>query len=394
MPNLCDRFKCTGCSACYNVCSHDAIIMAPDKEGFLIPNINDELCIECGLCTNSCPVLTEKNRVCLDKPSVYAAYIKDEEIRKSSSSGGLFSAIAKVFFENTSVKSYVVAASFDEHLVLRHTVASSIDEIICMRGSKYVQSNIGLLYRQVKERLKEGAKVLFVGTPCQVAGIKSFLGKDIEKLYTVDLICHGTPSPALFDKYLQKVGIDQKKKFKDYFFRDFKSSVYFISSAITEKGKRQKVSISNHSYITAYLKGWIHRESCYKCKFSKMPRQGDCTIGDFWGILSGKVPFNGNSQNGVSIVLTSTEKGKQILESVKDFIYYETKTLEDAIIDNHNLVSSEIRPLERDYIYKELEELEPNRFMKKYHLYLPHQSFKSKAKAHIKTIIKCIICQK
>lgn len=393
MIELADLKSCTGCASCYNSCPKDAISMSKDAEGFLNPLIDEKSCIECGLCIRSCPVLTSK-KVQLVVPEVYAGYIADDTIRKSSSSGGMFSAIAKKFFETKSERDkYLVAAQFDEHLTLRHIIIDSYDDIIKMRGSKYVQSEIGTIYKDIRDLLIRNSEVLFIGTPCQVAGLYGFLrNKQYDNLSTVDLICHGVPSPMLFAKYLTKIGVSNKKSYYDYWFRDYKSTGFFVSSIFQHKNRRKKIKIKQHSYITAYLRGWIHRECCYNCKFHGFPRQADCTIGDFWGIISKKIPFKGNREHGISVIIGNTEKGKKIISNISDITYLEPHTIEEAIIDNHNLVESDKRPKERDYICEELIKLSPEVFMEKYKLHLPHlslaQIMRSYLAKHLRQFLK------
>lgn len=389
MIKLADSKSCTGCSSCYNSCPKDAISMSNDVEGFLNPIIDEKRCIECGRCIRSCPIIT-KRELQFAKPKVYAGYIKDDAIRRRSSSGGMFSAIAKKFFESDSGKSkYLVAAQFDEHLTLRHIIIESYDDIVKMRGSKYVQSEIGTVYKKIRGLLTNNSEVLFCGTPCQVAGLYGFLcNKQYDNLSTVDLICHGVPSPMLFLKYLSNIGISHNKSYYDYWFRDFASTGFFVSSIFPNKMRRKRINIKQHSYIAAYLKGWIHRECCYDCKFNGIPRQADCTIGDFWGIISKKVPFKGNRKHGISVIIGNTEKGKKIIANMSDITYLEPHTIEEAVIDNHNLVESDKRPKERDYIYGELVHLPSEVFMEKYQLYLPYVSFMRIIKLYMEKVFR------
>lgn len=379
MIELCDRYTCTGCSSCYNACRKNAITMVDDEEGFLVPSIDTSLCVECGACVSSCPLLSQTKRSNEGtEPIVYAGYIKDEQIRQRSSSGGMFTAIATSFFEqNKKSKKYLVAAQFNKHLELNHVIVDSIEQISKMRCSKYVQSKIDDIYNRVKELLKANSSVMFVGTPCQVAGLYSFLGnKQYDHLLTVDLICHGVPSPKLFSSYLKKIGIKEDKEYFDYLFRDTASTGFFTSSYISKKRKRHKVPINQHSYIMAYLKGWLHRECCYNCHFNGIPRQADITIGDFWGVISGKVPFNGARGKGISVLLANTDKGKQMATDLSSLCYFEIKTIEEAIVDNHNLVEADKRPDVRNTVYLELNNMSPEDFMKKYDLHLPYLSKK------------------
>ena len=207
-----------------------------------------------------------------------------------------------------------------------------------LRGSKYVQSEPGQIYKSVRKLLLEDKQVFFLGTPCQVAGLRSFLGKEYQNLFTIDLVCHGVPSPRLFKSYLKSIGVSDKQEYENYYFRNQNNSVYYTNSVKPKDGKSWDIPREKHSYICAYLKGWINRESCYNCHFTGEHRQGDCTICDFWGILSGKTPFKGKVSMGVSMVMTNTEKGKAMFDKIKNQLYFEEKTYEDAIIDNHNLI--------------------------------------------------------
>ena len=195
MIELVNKEKCTGCSACYNICPKNAIKMKEDKEGFKYPIIDKEKCIECGLCKNTCSVIKkEKKKVDINELEVVAAYSKNEIIRKTSSSGGIFTEIAKTILKDGGV---IFGAGYDEHLNVIHKKAENEKELEELKGSKYVQSSIGTTYKEAKNILEKGIKTLYVGTPCQIVGLKEYLQKDYEQLYTCDVICHGSPSPKL-----------------------------------------------------------------------------------------------------------------------------------------------------------------------------------------------------
>lgn len=361
--NLPNREHCTGCSACYNSCAHGAITMQPDNEGFLMPIIDGEKCVDCGLCVKKCPVI---HRPTFDEDSkkIYAAYNLNKEQHQKSASGGLFSAFANYFYALGN--GVVCASAFDSSLHLKFLSSVHKDDLKKLRGSKYVQSEIGFIYKEIKKLLVDKKEVFFLGTPCQVAGLRSFLGKEYVNLFTIDLVCHGVPSPDLFKSYLRMIGVNTRDEFDNYFFRSQKDSVYYINSYKRKGKKAVLVQKKQHSYISAYLKGWIHRESCYNCNFTGEHRQGDITICDFWGVLSGKIPFGKKVSKGVSMVMTNTIKGEKIFHKIKDQLYFEEKTFEEALIDNHNLVRPDVRPQERDYIYDELQTLSPEEFMNKY----------------------------
>lgn len=370
--NLPNREDCTGCAACYNSCTHGAITMQENIEGFLLPQIDENKCVNCGLCVKRCPVLHVPKFEESPK-KIYAAYNLNKEQHQKSASGGMFSAFANYFYQLEN--GVVCASSFDKSLNLKFRLSTDKNELKKLRGSKYVQSEPGLIYKEIRKLLIDGKDVFFLGTPCQVAGLRSFLGKEHPNLFTIDLVCHGVPSPKLFASYLESVGITTKQEYDNYYFRNQNNSVYFTNTVRTIDNKVQKIPYNQHSYICAYLKGWIHRECCYNCHFTGAGehRQGDCTICDFWGILSGKKPFGGDVSMGVSMVMTNTEKGKAMFDRIKNQLYFEEKTFEDAVIDNHNLIRPDVRPKERDFMYNELLTLSPMEFMKKYdcRLYAP-----------------------
>ena len=344
--------------------------MRQDKEGFLIPIVDESKCKDCGLCEKKCPII---NTPLIDgiTPKVYATYNLNKEQHQKSASGGLFSAFANYFY---AIDNGVICASaFDSSLHLQFYLSTNKEDLKKLRGSKYVQSEIGFIYKEIKKLLVEHKEVFFIGTPCQIAGLRAYLSKDYDNLFTIDLVCHGVPSPLLFKTYLNSLGVSTVTEYDNYFFRNQKDSIYFTNSYKIKGGKTIFIPPNQHSYICAYLKSWIHREACYNCHFTGEHRQGDITIGDFWGILAGKVNFDGIKNEGVSMVMLNTTKGIQIFEKIKHQLYFEEKTLEDALIDNHNLIHPDKRPKERDYIYKELMTLTPEKFIDKYNckMYLP-----------------------
>ena len=368
--NLPNRENCTGCSACFNSCAHSAITMEEDKEGFLIPVVDESKCVDCNLCTKKCPVINNPQFEEVEK-KVYAAYNLNKEQHQKSASGGLFSAFANYFYQLEN--GVVCASAFDENLNLKIKTSTCKEDLRQLRGSKYVQSEPGQIYKNIRKLLLEDKRVFFLGTPCQVAGLRSYLGKEYQNLFTIDLVCHGVPSPRLFKSYLKAIGVSDKLEYENYYFRNQYNSVYYTNSVKPKGDKIRKIPYMQHSYTCAFLKGWIQRESCYNCHFTGEHRQGDCTICDFWGILSGKTPFKGKVSMGVSMIMTNTEKGKAMFDKIKNQLYFEEKTYEDAIIDNHNLIHPDMRPKERDFVYEELSNLSPMEFMEKYNckLFVP-----------------------
>ena len=322
-----DKKECCGCGACMNICPKKAITMEPDPSGFLYPLIHEDLCIACEACKKVCAY---QNDTKLNEPlAAYAAVNRNEEQLQLSASGGVFSAIAtKVLKENGVV--FGATLSFENGYAHSHHIAvETIEDLPKLQGSKYVQSSIGNTYKQAKDFLLSGRKVLFSGTPCQIAGLHRFLGKDYEDLLTVDVICHGVPNEVFFNGYLQ----EEKKKrnakmVTGYAFRDkvkgwgMNSRLDFLNKDNTSKSIYVPARLS--SYYTLFLDGDTYRENCYSCKYAKKKRPSDLTIGDYWGIqaehpeLFGKNGFD--ERKGISCILANSEKGIVIFKEIKDLI--------------------------------------------------------------------------
>lgn len=303
--------ECTGCGACYNACPKDAISMIPDKEGFLAPNIDLEKCIDCGICAHICPALDFKLKN-NPEPECYAVWA-DDDIRMKSSSGGMFSLIADYVFENGGS---VCGAVFTENYkYVKHVIISDRNDLYKLRGSKYVQSDIGLVYRDILKLLKEDKYVLFSGCPCQVAGLYSFLRHDYPKLITCDLICHGANSIKAYHYFLKdretQNGTIKKINFreKEVFGWSTPTTINFTNGNIYRKHANQC------TWYKGFLGGIINRKVCDHCKYATSPRVGDITLGDFWHIKLYDPLLDDNK--GTSCVLTNNEKGKKIFEILK-----------------------------------------------------------------------------
>ncbi len=361
---LCDSDLCTACSACENICPENAINMISDDDGFHIPDINYEKCISCGLCVKKCPVITPLHKYDVEPSRVYAAWSNDRKNRMSSSSGGVFGTLARYVIED--LHGIVFGAAYNEDMQLEHISVECTEKLELLKGSKYLQSDIGLTFREVRSFLKQKKYVLFVGTPCQIAGLYSYLGKDSDYLFTCDLVCHGVPSPQLFQKYISYL----KNKYKQPVLKNFSFRYlegWCVRTSFEYKNKIKTLVGIDNFYIKAYLKNYLHRESCYKCRFSKFPRQGDFTLGDFWGI-GRETPFIHDVQKGLSLVIVNTPKGQLIFENIKECLFEEERSLDEAVMGNKNLVESSQRPVERDFIYQDLRELSITQVAKKYNL--------------------------
>lgn len=367
--------KCTGCRTCENVCPQKCIFMKTDKEGFLVPVVNESICVSCGICRKKCPQnIGFKNEF---QQKVYAARLKDDNAIKKSSSGGLFAALARNVINNGGV---AFGAAYTEAFGVEHIKAENEQELEKLLSSKYVQSNTSNTYRMCKEYLENGRKVLYSGTPCQIAGLKSYLSKEYDDLVTVDLICHGVPSQKLFKKYISWLSNKMKEPIEYYNFRTKKNIGWGVEyrAEIKTKNKVEFISGNLDPYYSRFLSAEADRMCCYECKYANLNRVGDITIGDYWGIEKYHPDFY--DKKGVSSVIINTAIGQQCFEDIKNDIEYIESDLSSVSAENKNLLMPTEMPEKRKYIYKEIDSLSTDKYIKKY--------FKIPAKQKIKVIIK------
>lgn len=346
------NFKiCTGCGACANICPHSAIKMIEDKKGFLKPEIDKNKCINCGLCEKNCPVLHYVSDNTLS-PKVYAFINNDEQIRLNSSSGGAFPALARYIVNNNGV---VFGAVYDKELKVCHTMAQNVEETLPMQISKYVQSDTKNTYQEAKSALQQGRNVLYSGTPCQIAGLKFFLGKDYENLLTLEIICHGVPSRKVFEMYKQECMNDFGSELVSINMRD-KINGWHPEPIITLNTKASTHSSSGleDTYMQAFLANMSINDCCVDCKFNKLPRVADITLGDFWGVDEFDTSLN--DRKGTSIVLLNTAKGEKYFNKVikKEARLVKEVPVEAAIKHNQNIISSSISHPKRNAYLKEI----------------------------------------
>lgn len=282
MQRLCEHKSCMGCAACANSCPKGCIHMEADGEGFLYPRIDEAVCISCNRCSTVCPVLSRSSKTPLDAPRAYAAHNLDKNIVGSSSSGGVFTALAQNVLEEGGV---VYGAAFRENFSVAHCRVETADQLPVFRGSKYAQSDVALSYRQVCDDLNAGRKVLFSGTPCQVAGLRSFLGKDYSDLLCVDIICHSVPSPKVWQEYLRELQVKAGEKIASASFRDKREGWegYYLRVGFAD-GREDLRRGNDNYYMKAFIQGLSTRPSCYNCSFKGQNRGSDITLGDF-GVL-------------------------------------------------------------------------------------------------------------
>lgn len=327
MDHLCDAEQCIGCMACYNVCNFHAIDIEKDNLGMFRPIINPNFCKNCGMCTAVCPILV--NQPGNFPSSAWALYTKNEQDRKTCSSGGAATTFSRLIIKEGGI---VYGTGFDENgmpVIKRASDQNGLEEF---KGSKYVYSFPGRSYRQVENDLKLGQKCLFIGTPCQVDGLKHYLRQPYPNLITVDLICHGTPPYTYLDEYTRQLPISHDGAPLRVAFRgthDYYFTVYGNNDAVLYSRK-----LEEDPYFLSFMKGLICRQPCYHCKYAADHRVSDLTIGDFWGL--GRDALNGY-QGKVSVVLTNSEKGEQFFhKSVGEFIA-EERTVKEAVEGNAQL---------------------------------------------------------
>ncbi len=362
MINITQKHRCNGCHACFNVCPKSCIAMKSDNEGFLYPNVDKEKCIKCGLCVKKCPILNEKHNLVKTSPKAYAMYNKNEKIRLESSSGGIFTLIAE---EIINLNGVVFGACFDENLNVVHDYAEHIEDLQKFRSSKYVQSKIGNTYKKVKDFLEENKIVLFTGTPCQIGGLCSYLGKKYDNLITQDIICHGVPSPQIYEKYVDYREEKAKSKAQKINFRNKNYGWKTFSMYVQFENKVEYVeTLKNDSLFSLFLKNVDLRPSCYKCSFKNINRQSDITLADFWGVQHVMPEMDDNK--GTSLVIVNSEKGEKLFEQIKNDSVYKQADLSEALKYNTSMTKSVEPHKNREKFFAKIDSFDFEKDVKKY----------------------------
>lgn len=311
MIEIKDKSKCCGCSACVNICPKQCISFDEDIEGFRYPNVDLIRCVNCNLCEKVCPVINQND---VKRPQkVYASKNINEEIRLQSSSGGVFSLLAELIIIRGGV---VFGARFDENWEVIHDYAETKKGLTVFRGSKYVQSRIGNTYQQVEDFLKSGREVMFTGTPCQVAGLKRYLRREYYNLLTVDIVCHGVPSPLVWREYLKKNSREQ-----NIIAVNFRSKIDgWKKYKVVVEGQKSDI-VNEPYYNNIYMQGFLRdiylRPSCYACPAKYGKSRSDITLGDFWGIENYLPNFDDNK--GISLVLLQSQKGLDFYNTIETY---------------------------------------------------------------------------
>ena len=335
MIKIIDKSKCCGCSACYAICPKKCIEMKKDVEGFVYPLINKMTCIECNLCEKVCPIINKtKNTQYLRK--AYAVKNINKTERKNSSSGGMFISLAKYIIKN---KGIVYGVGFDEVKNVVHKRVSKIEDLSDLQGSKYIQSHIGDVYKKIKKDLENDLLVLFVGTPCQINGLRNYICRDYKNLILIDFICHGVSSPLVWREYCN--GLEK-------IFRSKIDSISFRNKDINWENYSLKVIFKNNDIYTnkanddLFMKGFLKnlylRLSCYNCNFKQIDRVSDITLGDFWGVKNILLKFY--DELGVSLIIIHSNKGKAIVDAIKNELIFDKINLLQSIKYNLSAIES------------------------------------------------------
>lgn len=320
MINIEEKSQCCGCSACLNICPSNAITMQHDTLGFLYPIVDSQKCINCSLCEKVCDFgINYDKSFLLPSPKIYGAWQKDDEERMSSQSGALFSTLAKFILKEGGI---VYGVALNSELNAEHIRTSDLNELYRIKKSKYVQSDIGITFKRIANDLIDGQTVLFSGTPCQASGLRSFIKNkrvDDSKLYIINIICHGVPSPNIWKDNIKYV--EHKKKEK------ILSANFLDKNICGWHGGKESYTFPNAKpfvselYTKLYYKHLMLRYSCYRCPFANFQHPGDITVGDFWGLDKIR-PELDKEDKGVSLVIINTQKGISLFDKIKPCVYY------------------------------------------------------------------------
>ena len=376
-----NKKDCMGCHACASICPKSCISMESDKEGFLYPNVDYNLCIRCKQCINVCPIINKEE--VMNDPVAYSCINNDETIRLDSSSGGIFTLVAERVIARDGA---VFGATFNDQFEVEHVFVETKEDLGQLRGSKYVQSKIGNSYKKAKEFLDSGRELLFTGTPCQIAGLKSYLDKLYTNLSTMDIVCHGVPSPDVWHKYVEfretEAGsLAQRIAFrrKDEGWKRY--SVSFLFKNNTE----YRQNLRNDLFMSAFLKDVCLRPACYDCKYKGLNRQSDLTLADFWGVQN--ILPEMDDDKGTSLIFVNSEMGQRLFNEVKDKMLYQEVDINEAVKYNSAAIKSVKYNPKRDGFMAEKESLPFDKLVAKYCNEPLQRRIRNKVRSGIKKIL-------
>ena len=347
-----DFEKCTGCGACVQSCPKQCISWTEGEFRFKYPQIDKDICVNCGICERVCPI--DKVLQTPTTQKAYAAVHKDYQVLAKSTSGGAFTAIADAVFAQDGI---VYGVAMMDNMQVKHIRTSNKEEFAVLRSSKYLQSDTGNTYQMVEQDLKQGKTVLYSGTPCQIDGLRHFLGKPYERLYTVDIVCHGVGSQAYFDKYLyfarKRYGNIKTLRFRSKEYVGWScGGVVVVVTGSSDCLKKIPYRDFDNYYYAYFLSGDIYRKSCYSCKYANMKRVGDFSLGDYWGVEKLHLPLN--TFNGCSLLVVNSDKATKFLSKIETMNIKETR-VDEAISQNEQLKHPSRLPDSRKERIKEFE---------------------------------------
>lgn len=339
-----DKSQCCGCGACSSICPRSAIRMTEDEYGFVYPHVNATLCVECGVCKQVCAFQSTTK---LYKPlKVFGAAQKTANI-KQSASGGIATILSEAVISWGGVAFGATLEITDGQVKVAHIPVNSKEDVAKLKGSKYVQSDISSIFTRIKSLLSVKNTVIFIGTPCQVDAVRTFLHTDYDNLFLVDIVCHGVPNVSFFQDYLSYIERIRKGKIKDFCFRD-KQYGWGLHASVTynidERDYKDYINPLNSSYYSMFLSAETYRQSCYTCKYACSQRCGDITLGDFWGVEKEHKNeiahnINLNVRNGISLVFVNSVKGLCLWQKCSKETFFFESTLEKTSKYNHQLLS-------------------------------------------------------
>jgi len=362
MLEIHEKTKCCGCGACKNICPSNCISMQLDAEGFMYPIIDHARCIDCDLCNKVCPIINSFTKNDGNSCSFYGAYNNDKNINRDSSSGGIFWLLVQYVISNEGI---VYGVALQENFRVVHSRAETLENCVPFRKSKYLQSDTTNIYKQAKKDLDNGRMVLFSGSPCQIAGLYSYLQKDYNNLISCDVVCHGVPSRAVFNKYIDELNHKMHDTAVSICWRDKRFGWNPNRISIQFKSGREIITTSlENQYQKGFLSNLYLRPSCYKCPFAKLPRIGDISLADFWR-YEGSLQ-QGNENNGLSIIIISTSKGKLIFDKIKKNCTVETVAKEYVTRKSRHVYTHPTCNKNRDAFFRDFQEKKFNALYRKY----------------------------